>query len=106
MRIGITVLYILFLVPSLYAFAAVTELVLRMGHGVGSYEAYGRTSGEAALAVTLMLLYAIWLTLGTVCAIKVFKRQWKLLWLGVLTVVAWFVMMPAIVFFLLGVGHS
>ncbi len=76
-----------------------------MGHSIGMYADYGRNAGEIALAVTFTVMYALWITFGTIATIKVFKGQWNLSWLGLLAADALFVMLPVPVVFLLGVGH-
>ena len=100
-----TLLYLIFLLPSLYALAAITELDFLMGHGHGMYSDYGRNVGQVALAIAFTILYALWVILGTIVAIKVLRGQWGLRSLGILAAVASFVMLPVAAVFLLGVGH-
>ena len=100
-----TLLYVIFLLPSLYALAAIIELDFLMGHGTGTYSDYGRNAGQAALAIAFTVLYALWVTFGTIIAIRVFKGQLGLRSLGLLAAVAIFMMFPVAAVFLLGVGH-
>lgn len=105
-RLLTALLYLLFLMPSAYSLAAVTELVLLMGHGSGIYSDYGRSSSQVALAIGFMLFYLIWIVFGTTAAALVFSGQWRLWWLGVLGAISLLVMMPTALVFLLGAGHS
>lgn len=97
--------YLLFLLPSLYALAALTELDIKMGPGNGFYYDYGRNAGEVALATAFTAIYALWIIFGTIATIRVFKGEWGLHRLGLLAAVATFVMFPVAIGFLLGVGH-
>jgi hypothetical protein len=101
-----TLLYLLLVVPSLYALAAIVQLDLLMGHGTGMYSDYGRNAGEISLAYAFTFLYALWFILCTIAAIRVFTGLWALRWLGLLAAVSLFVMLPVEIVFLLGVGHS
>ena len=98
-------LFLLFILPSLYALVALVELDLRMGHGIGYYADYGKTAGQVALAIGFTVLYIIWLVVGTLVGVRVFKGHLELRWVGVLALVALLVMLPASAIFLLGVGH-
>ena len=100
-----TLLYLIFLLPSLYALAATIELDFLMGHGTGMYSDYGRNAGEVALAIAFTVIYVLWVVFGTIVTIRVFKGQWGIRWLGLLAAVAVFVMFPVAAVFLLGVGH-
>lgn len=99
-------LYLLFVLPSVYALAGIPELDLYMGHGASMYSDYGRNGVEIALAYAFTFSYALWLFLGTIAAMRVFKGQWALRWLGLLAAIADIVMLPIAGVFLLGVGHS
>src|SRR6476646_7737773 len=88
-RILVIALYVLFLLPSAFALGAVIELIMRMGHGIGMYADFGHTAGEIAQAWAVMLFYAIWLVVGTIVAVRVFKERLGLRWLLIQTMLAW-----------------
>src|SRR5437016_4480685 len=88
------VLYLIYLIPSLYATAAVFELVLLMGHGVGTYSDYGRNIGEVLTAYAFLALNLLWLAWGTVVAVRVFKHRMKLFWRVLAPVLAWVIVLP------------
>jgi hypothetical protein len=104
-RIWIIVLYMLFFFPSAFALGAVIELVMRMGHGIGMYAGFGHTAGEIAQAWAVLLFYAIWLVVGTIVAVRVFKERLALRWLVIQTIVAWLIILPSNAYYLLALGH-
>jgi hypothetical protein len=100
------VLYLIYLIPSLYAVAGVLELVILMGHGNGTYSDYGRNIGEVLTAYAFLAINFLWLALGTVVAVRVFEHHMKLFWRVLMLVLAWVVVLPFTFAYLLGVGHS
>jgi hypothetical protein len=104
-RIWMTVLYILFFFPSAFALGFIIELVRRMGHGIGMYAGFGRTAGEIAQAWAILLFYAVWLVVGTIVAVRVFKEQLTLRWLVIQTIVTWLIILPSNAYYLLALGH-
>jgi hypothetical protein len=104
-RIWMTVLYLLFFFPSAFALGAVIQLVMTMGRGTGMYADFGRTAGETAQAWAILLFYAVWLIVGTIVAVRVFKEQLALRWLVIETIVAWLIILPSNAFYFLA-GHA
>jgi len=99
-------LYLTYVIPSLYATAATLELVLRMGHDHGMYSDYGTNANEVLTAYTVLAVNLSWLALGTIISVRVFKYEMKLYWRVLILVLAWVVILPFTVLYLLGVGHS
>ncbi len=101
----ILALFLLSLILAIWSVGGVLELILRMGHGTGMYSDYGKSTGETILASIFLAINSAWLLFDTFIAIRVFKRNLGLRWLGAAVVFS-IILFVATGVYLLGVGHS
>ena len=101
----IAILYVLFLVPSLWSLGAVLDLVLNIGKSTSNYAGYGLAAGETLTAYAVLSVIVLWLCLGTVLTVLIFRKRIRSYWMWALPAIGSFVIFPATVVFLLGAGH-
>ena len=70
------------------------------------YSDFGKTSGQVAMVVAFFLMDILWFVLGTIIAIRVFRNQLRVRWLGLIVLVTVIAIFPLTFAYLLGVGHS
>jgi hypothetical protein len=101
----LSILYLLFLMPSGWSAAAELELVLKMGKGTGMYSDYGRSMNEVILAYSFLSVSVLWLIFGTVLTLQIARRKRGLGCLGLTLPIAFLIILPVNLVYIAGVGH-
>ena len=101
----LSILYLLFLMPSGWSAAAELELVLKMAKGTGMYSDYGRSMNEVILAYSFLGVSVLWLIFGTVLTLQIARGKRGLGCLGLTLPIAFLIILPVNLVYIAGVGH-
>jgi hypothetical protein len=100
------ILFLVYLVPSVWSLYGILDLVTSMGRHGSNYPAYGISPGQVLTAYAVLLTIVLWLLAGMIVTGFVIRRKLNMHWLGVVSALSALVVLPLTFVYCLGAGYS